>query len=293
MSIPESQLEIWAHQGAVTTAKLTKDSIKFALDSYNCWPDNINYDLYLQGSYKNNTNIWGDMDVDIILQLNNSFCSNLNEEQKKLLGIVNASYFLSDFRKDVLSALHNYYGVNNLVIGNKTIKLKEDGSRLPADILVCLQYRNYFKLNYSTYIEGVLFWTRNELREIINYPKLHYDNGVSKNKKCDNLYKPAVRIFKNVRTCLSNKKILDKRLIPSYFLESLLYNVPNDKFDRSYQITFLGVLTWIVDSLLTNHCENYLCQNEQLPLFGNTPEQWSKHDALIFLTKLSEFWENY
>jgi len=279
MSIPESQLEIWAHQGAVTTAKLTKDSIKYALDSYNYWPDNINYDLYLQGSYKNNTNIWGDMDVDIILQLNNSFCSNLNEEQNKLLGIVNASYFLSDFRKDV--------------IGNKTIKLKEDGSRLPADILVCLQYRNYFKLNYSTYIEGILFWTRNESREIINYPKLHYDNGVSKNKKCDNLYKPAVRIFKNVRTYLSNKKILDKRLIPSYFLESLLYNVPNDKFDRSYQITFLGVLTWIMDSLLANQCENYLCQNEQLPLFGNTPEQWSKHDALIFLTKLSEFWRTY
>jgi len=293
MSIPESQLEIWAHQGAVTTAKLTKDSIKYALDSYNYWPDNINYDLYLQGSYKNNTNIWGDMDVDIILQLNNSFCSNLNEEQNKLLGIVNASYFLSDFRKDVLSALQKYYGLNNLAIGNKTIKLKEDGSRLPADILVCLQYRNYFKLNYSTYIEGILFWTRNESREIINYPKLHYDNGVSKNKKCDNLYKPAVRIFKNVRTYLSNKKILDKRLIPSYFLESLLYNVPNDKFDRSYQITFLGVLTWIMDSLLANQCENYLCQNEQLPLFGNTPEQWSKHDALIFLTKLSEFWRTY
>jgi len=162
MSIPESQLEIWAHQGAVTTAKLTKDSIKSALDSYNCWPDNINYDLYLQGSYKNNTNIWGDMDVDIILQLNNSFCSNLNEEQNKLLGIVNASYFLTDFKKDVLSALQKYYGLNNLAIGNKTIKLKEDGSRLSADILVCLQYRNYFELNYSTYIEGIFFWTRNE-----------------------------------------------------------------------------------------------------------------------------------
>ena len=88
MSIPESQLEIWSHQGAVTTAKSTKDSIKFALDCYNHRPDNIKYDLYLQGSYKNNTNIWGDMDVDIILQLNNTFCSNLNKEQEKSLEIL-------------------------------------------------------------------------------------------------------------------------------------------------------------------------------------------------------------
>lgn len=293
MSIPESQLEIWSHQGAVTTAKSTKDSIKYALDCYNHQPDNIKYDLYLQGSYKNNTNIWGDMDVDIILQLNNTFCSNLNEEQKKSLGIVNASYFLTDFKKDVLSALQKHYGSSNLGIGNKTIKLKEDGNRLPADILVCLQYRNYFKLNYNTYIEGILFWTRNESREIINYPKLHYDNGVSKNKRCNNLYKPAVRIFKNIRTYLSNKNIIDKRLVPSYFLECLLYNVPDDKFDRRYQITFLGVISWIGDSLLNNQYENYLCQNGRLPLFGNTPEQWSNHDSLIFLSKLSEFWENY
>jgi len=293
MPIPESQLEIWSHQGAVTTAKSTKDSIKFALDCYNNWPDNINYDLYLQGSYKNNTNIRGDMDVDIILQLNNTFYSNLNEEQEKSLGIVNASYFLTGFRKDVLSTLQKHYGSSHLAIGNKTIKLKEDGNRLPADILVCLQYRNYFKLNYNTFIEGILFWTRNESREIINYPKLHYNNGVSKNKRCNNLYKPVVRIFKNIRTYLSNKNIIDKRLVPSYFLECLLYNVPDDKFDRRYQITFLGVIGWIRDSLFSDQYKNYLCQNGRIPLFGNTPEQWSNHNALIFLSKLSEFWENY
>lgn len=293
MPIPESQLEIWSHQGAVTTAKSTNDSIKFALDSHNHWPDNIKYDLYLQGSYKNNTNIRGDMDVDLILQLNTSFCSNLNEEQEKSLGIVNASYFLTGFRKDVLSTLQKHYGSSHLAIGNKTIKLKEDGNRLPADILVCLQYRNYYKLDYNTYVEGIIFWTRNESRKIINYPKFHYNNGVLKNKRCNNLYKPAVRIFKNVRTYLSNKNIIDKKLASSYFLECLLYNVPDDKFDNSYQITFLGVINWIIDSLLNNQYENYLCQNERLPLFGDAPEQWSKHDALNFLTKLSELWGNY
>jgi len=34
MGIPESQLETWSHQGAVTTAEATHKSIRNALNSY-------------------------------------------------------------------------------------------------------------------------------------------------------------------------------------------------------------------------------------------------------------------
>ena len=34
MAIPESQLETWANQGAITTVKATADSVKNALNSY-------------------------------------------------------------------------------------------------------------------------------------------------------------------------------------------------------------------------------------------------------------------
>jgi len=80
MAILESQLERWAHQGAVATAKLTADSIRNALKSYNYWPAGIDFEVYLQGSYKNSTNIRGDSDVDVVVQLNSSFYSNLTEE---------------------------------------------------------------------------------------------------------------------------------------------------------------------------------------------------------------------
>jgi len=70
MAIPESQLERWANQGAVATAKLTADSIKRALNSFSGWPNGIKFEVYLQGSYKNNTNIRGDSDVDVVAQLN-------------------------------------------------------------------------------------------------------------------------------------------------------------------------------------------------------------------------------
>ena len=105
MAIPESQLETWAKQGAITTAKSTADSVKNALNSYNNWPNGIDFEVYLQGSYKNDTNIRGDSDVDIVAQLNSTFYSNLSEEQKRILGLTPASYGWSNFRSDVLQVL--------------------------------------------------------------------------------------------------------------------------------------------------------------------------------------------
>lgn len=56
MGIPESQLETWSHQGAVTTARATHESVRNALESYESWPRDVEYEVYLQGSYKNDTN---------------------------------------------------------------------------------------------------------------------------------------------------------------------------------------------------------------------------------------------
>jgi tRNA nucleotidyltransferase (CCA-adding enzyme) len=78
MAIPESQLRTWANRGAITTAKTTTDSVKNALNSYNGWPSGIDFEVYLQGSYKNKTNIRGDSDVDVVAQLNSASYSNLS-----------------------------------------------------------------------------------------------------------------------------------------------------------------------------------------------------------------------
>lgn len=34
-------------------------------------------------------------------------------------------------------------------------------------------------------------------------------------------------------------------IAPSYYLEGLLYNVPNDKFTTSYQDCFINTMNWI------------------------------------------------
>jgi len=284
MTIPESQLETWARQGAIATAKLTADSIKNALNSFSYWqPNGIDFEVYLQGSYKNDTNIRGDSDVDVVAQLNSSFSSNLSESQKQILGLTPASYTWSDFRSDVLQALRNYYGQNLITEGNKSIKVGAGSNRLLADVVACMQYREYRSVSNYAYTEGMTFWTRNEFRQVINYPKIHYDNGVAKHQNSNQWYKPVVRMFKNSRSSIPGDTT------PSYFLECMLYNVPDSNFGTNYQHTYINVVNWFNGANLNN----FVCQNGQLYLFGTTPEQWNTVDARIFIHNLISLWNNW
>jgi len=283
MAIPESQLETWSHQGAVITAKITADSIKSALNIYNDWLERIDFETYLQGSYKNNTNIRGDSDVDVVAQLNSTFYSNLSEEQQRQLGLFPAVYGWSEFRVDVIKALENYYGQSLITESNKSIKVKANSGRLVADVVICTQYRKYKSLNKYDYIEGMCFWSRNDDRQIINYPKFHYDNSVSKHQNCSKQYKPLVRMFKNMRGYISGDST------PSYFLECILYNVLNSNFKTNYQEAFYNIVNWLNKTEL----DNFVCQNEQLKLFGMTPEQWSTNRAKEFIKNLILLWDNW
>ena len=198
------------------------------------------------------------------------------------------SYGWNDFRADVLKALKNYYGIGTIAEGNKSIKVKAISGRLPADVVVCAQYSRYRSLNSDDYIEGMTFWTRNENRQVINYPKLHYRNGVIKHQNTNNWYKKSIRMFKNIRNYLRDNYYIHNNLIPSYFLECLLYNVPDEKFGVSFVDTFCNVVNWLERVRL----DNFVCQNEQLLLFGNTPEQWSINSATEFIQKLIKLWND-
>lgn len=297
MGIPESQLETWSHQGATVTAKATHESIRRALTVDTSPIRDKNFEVYLQGSYRNTTNIRGDSDVDVVVQLNSTFKRNISALSEYEIALYkatysDATYLWKHFRADVLKALRNYYGASVISEGNKSIKVAGGSNRLPADVVVCIQYRKYqrfLSMGDQRYVEGIVFYTLRENRRVINYPKLHYKNGAKKNKQTNSWYKPSVRVFKHARTYLVDHDAIAKDLAPSYFLECLLYNVPNDAFGGSYQETFCNVLSWLTEA----NFEDFTCQNEQLPLFGETPEQWSMDDAIQLVNELINLWNNW
>ena len=92
-----------------------------------------------------------------------------------------------------------------------------------------------------------------------------------------------------IRNYLKENHYIPDNLAPSYFLECLLYNVPDRYFGGNFQKMFCNVVNWLAKATLNN----FVCQNEQLPLFGNTPEQWSIDSATEFIQELIELWNNW
>ena len=297
MAIPKEKLERWTAQGAVDTSKSTHESIRKAIkDSEEL--DGIEFDVYLQGSYKNSTNIYGESDVDVVVQLNTSWykdISNLPTVEQNLYNssYVNATYHLPEFRSSVLKALIEYFGYSNVSEGNKCIKVKKSSNRLDGDIVVCMQYRDYKEfigVNNQNFDEGIKFTTKNG-DIIISYPNIHYDNGLIKNSNTNGLFKPTVRLFKNARSYLINQNIIDANLAPSFFVECMLYNAPNDLFVSNNYDTFLNILKWLVESFKNDNYTKFMRQDEKSLLFGNSNEQWDFDKSVDFVIKLIELLE--
>ena len=87
MPIPESTLSGWSHHGPQQASIRTHETIRSALDNHR-WPHGMSYDFYLQGSYHNDTNLTGDSDVDVVLELKSVFrhdWSALSQHERNLL----------------------------------------------------------------------------------------------------------------------------------------------------------------------------------------------------------------
>ena len=288
MTIPEQQLSKWSHHGSQEPSKRTHEAIRSALNAHE-WPQGMRYDFYLQGSYRNDTNISGDSDVDVVLELKSAFnhdAPSLSKHEREVLSasFSQATYGWDDFRREALLALENWFGKSLVTQGNKSIKLKAKPPRLAADIVVCLEHRRY--ASYHSYVTGIEFWALRDKRWVINYPKKHYENGTAKSARTSDRYKRTVRMFKNARNHLESTNRISPGLAPSYFVECLLYNAPDSAFQYSFEDTYLAIVDWMTRADL----ESLSCQNGQQNLFGSSPEQWSLADAQVFALRLVELW---
>lgn len=296
MTIPRTQLETWSHQGATVTAQSTHESIRRALKNYE-WPIGVTYADYLQGSYRNATNIRGNSDVDLVVELTSSFQHDLSglsssEQQQFHAEHVNAAYTLGTFKSEVINALQDYYGSSAVEIGNKSIKISAGSNRLAADVVVCMSYRKYQQyrsISDQNYISGITFYARVGYHQIINFPKAHYNNGAEKNAQTRGNYKSTVRTFKNARSYLINHNSLSPGIAPSYFIECLLYNVPSQEIVTNPQDTFVNVLGYLRNANLSS----FMCQNEQMYLFGASPEQWTQYNANLLISAYIDLWNSW
>ncbi len=290
--IPEAQLETWSHQGATTTSALTYNSIQAALDEF-AWPSGVRYEVYLQGSYRNSTNVHGDSDVDIVVELTSTFYCNLTQLDLLIRGVPQPTYTWNDFRNHAGKALQSYFGNGTVdTSGAKAIRVLADSGRLAADVVVSAQYQLYYEGRLVAV--GIILWNTQSGEQIVNYPKYHYDNGVAKNStfQTNGWFRPTVRIFKNARTKAAESRSNLLMRSPSYFLEGLLYNVADNCFGSTYQITFARILGDLSQSMADPN-KILWCQNGVLPLIGSSSVQWSPMDAAYTVESLIELWNHW
>jgi len=293
MAIPESQLETWSHQGAITTSKNTYASIKGNLEANDASYASKDFEIYLQGSYGNDTNIRADSDVDVVIQLNSTFHHNLARlppEQVAAFWQTHsvATYKFTDFKEDVVAQLKTKYGSQQVVVGSKSAKLRSGSGRLGADVIVCCQYRDYqfFRGLYDQgYDEGIFFKSADG-QEIVNYPKQHSRHCTTKHQASGSLFKPLVRIVKNMRGCLVEDGSIADDLAPSYFIEGLLYNVPDDQFSGDFGNTFCNCINWLVKT----DRSKCVCPSGKHWLFGNSSVQWDDGKCTRCLDALVGLW---
>jgi hypothetical protein len=87
------------------------------------------------------------------------------------------------------------------------------------------------------------------------------------------------------------KNIISKDLVPSYFLESLIYNISDREFKQSSYVDLTyQVMNKLAEASDENNLSSFMCQNRQIDLFGSTDQQWNINDCKTFITNLVDFW---
>jgi len=93
MGIPESQLETWANQGSVTQSSTTYATVKRALEASDTKYAGKTFEVFLQGSYGNDTNIYAESDVDVVIRLDSIYHYDVTGLNAWELATFNAGLF--------------------------------------------------------------------------------------------------------------------------------------------------------------------------------------------------------
>ena len=245
------------------------------------WPSGMTYDVFLQGSYKNDTNLRRDSDVDLVIQLGSRIRPRVAALTGAELQRNDAHKFALErwqsFRSHALSAMKAEFG-DSVTAGRKSLKLAQGKTPAPADLVVTLKFE-----------DGLAFYLPDERRWVKSYPQHHYQRGVKKEGATSNQFKRTIRMFKAARNHLIANGAIKDGEAPSYFVECLLYNVPNNLFVPNLAKTYIDCLNWVRSAQL----EGLQCQNRKAPLFGNQRDQWIVGRARRYIEAMQVLWREW
>lgn len=289
MALSGEKVSKWSERGDPTRAwysyRMVRDTLMSArLKDMSCA-------VYPQGSYANKTNIAGDSDVNLVITLRSAFYPEKRKLSQAELTEYARHYEQADitwhaFREVVVGILRSWYLVHE---GSKCVKVRSNLIRLPADVLIAVDHRYYTSFPSfvkQIYADGVQFY-RPDGEKIVNYPKRHIRGCVQKNKQTAGMYRPVVRVAKNARNALIADGDSQVRVgtAPSYFLESLLWNVPDGGYDGAVAEAYRQVIHWLYEH--PERLARMELPNGMGQIFEKMPDtSWNESDARTIINAM-------
>ena len=255
----------------------------------------LSIDVYAKGSYRNRTNVRRDSDVDIAVEYTGivypEYGPDTDEsEVRRLRGTgpytgpfrdASGTTQISRFKDAVGEALYSTFGSSAVTRHNKVFTVRESAQSLAADVVPCATYRKYWTPH--RFNQGIrLLPDQSPGHKIVNYPQQHYDNGIVKNQNTSRRFKSLVRILKN----LENHMCEDgHREVPSYLIESLVYNVPDRCFlePSSWDGRVRSVLVHVWEDTMHEECEKRWLEVNGIKYLFHTWQKWDRSEARDFV----------
>ena len=280
----EDQLVNWTKPASDTEEQKANNAISMVAEAVGDYDWSryslVKPKLLLKGSYKSNTNVRLDSDVDLYVLFESQRYTITSDQDISSNHVGNSGITCDDLRNHVWLALKTRFG-DYVAPGNRAFKIHSSTYRVDADVSTFVE-----AYHEDSPDEGICFKSANDKSFFVNYPNQNHDNGVNKNNATSRNYKKIVRILKNIR----NDMQLDT---PSFMLESLVYNTPDYFFVDK---TILGATTYAqkvcsimeyLYPLVKDQSGLFFEVNGLKRLFSNK-QKWNVSEALNFMTKVYE-----
>ena len=280
----ESTFRNWASPPGKTEQERYENAIRAIKNAITRSPQLNQRDIkvFTHGSYRNNTNVRQDSDVDIgILCTDTFFYEYFGDYDGSDFQITPSTYHYSQFKNEVGQALVDYFGAASVKRGNKAFDIKENSYHVDADVAAFFEHRRYY--SRSNIDSGVQLFT-DDGKKIINWPEQHYTNGVSKNYTTGKRYKAMVRILKKLCNEMTDNGIDAARPIPGFLNECLVWNVPNNEFQNStYMADVRAALAFLFNNTRSHEdCKKWVEVSELIYLF-HSGQKWTRLQANSFI----------
>ena len=298
MPIRQVPCEAWSAEPAQGAVEITFDAIQRALIAPGC-PLAGDAHVYAHGSHLNRTNIHSTDPLDIVVADRHALvwdaCALSSDEQQACTRALESDApSVGDFTVRVEHALRSAFGFGRgRVDGGNLEIVVTPGTGVPAaHIVMAVPYRRYVRFRSfidQQFVEGTAIRGRRDGLQWLRFPGYDRRNGEVKDHATRGTFRRAVRMFKHARAALVERGCIESPDVPAYALESLLFNLPDERFSKDPSETFYNVLEWLDRRSAWN---KLVFQHQQGSLFGPSVWQWNLAAAHRFRDALVKIWND-